>query len=70
MERFNEMNPKWANIVFLTKKQAAELLQVSPRSIELYSSKNNFPTIRISSRKVLYPTKDVLQWLKQKMGDI
>lgn len=66
MENFHELNPKWANIEYLTKKQAAELLQVSCRTIESYSAKGDFPTIRISSRKVLYPKKSVQHWLNQR----
>jgi predicted DNA-binding transcriptional regulator AlpA len=67
---FHEFNPKWANIEYLTKKQVANLLQVSPRSIESYSAEKNFPTIRISSRKVLYPKSSVLQWLNERKANI
>ena len=70
MEKFDQMNPKWADMEYLTKKQVANLLQVSPRSIESYSAEKKFPTIRISSRKVLYPKNSVLKWLNERKADI
>ena len=70
MATFVEEPKKFGNIEYLTKKQAAELLQVSCRSIELYSAKKNFPTIHISSRKVLYPKKSVMEWLNQRRKDM
>ena len=70
MKSFTEESRTFENLEYLTKKQVACLLQVSLRSIEAYSAKENLPTIRISSRKVLYPRNSVMEWLKARQKDI
>jgi predicted DNA-binding transcriptional regulator AlpA len=69
MSKLIEVSEKMGNDEYLTKKQAADLLQVSLRSIEAYSAKERFPTIRISTRKVLYPKRGIQEWLKSRQSE-
>jgi predicted DNA-binding transcriptional regulator AlpA len=50
---------------YLTTKQAAELLVISPATLDTWRSRGGGPTyIKASTRRILYDRRDLEAWLE------
>jgi|ETNmetMinimDraft_30_1059905.scaffolds.fasta_scaffold227806_1 predicted site-specific integrase-resolvase len=58
---FDEKNSK----VLLTKKQVAERLQVSPRTVENFTNRGILPKICLGTKTVRYPSEGIDRVLRE-----
>lgn len=50
----------------LSVKEAAQILNVSPRTLYTLSKEEDFPIIHVSERRVVVPRGALLKWIGQK----
>ncbi len=54
-----KQKPEWADLPYLTKKQVAEIMQVSPRFIERMVKSGRLRMLKVSSRLVRFSASDI-----------
>lgn len=48
---------------FLNKKQVAEMLTVTQRTIDYWIAERNFPCVKITGKKRLFSKKKIIEWV-------